>query len=136
MSPPSNDPDETPVVERSTKQVIVMRTDLNMRKGKMVAQGAHASMAVMLKYGYGLGPRPPAVQAWLDGSFTKVCVGVTSEEQLLEVERQAQRRGIPSARIVDSGRTEFHGAPTLTCLAVGPWWADEIDEVTGTLKLL
>ncbi len=26
------------------KQVIVLRKDLNMRKGKMVAQGAHASM--------------------------------------------------------------------------------------------
>ena len=33
------------------KQVIVMRRDLNMRKGKMVAQGAHASMAVLLNAG-------------------------------------------------------------------------------------
>ena len=30
------------------KQVIVLRKDLNMRKGKMVAQGAHASMAALL----------------------------------------------------------------------------------------
>jgi peptidyl-tRNA hydrolase len=27
------------------KQVIVLRKDLGMRKGKMVAQGAHASLA-------------------------------------------------------------------------------------------
>lgn len=26
------------------KQVIIIRTDLNMRKGKMIAQGAHASV--------------------------------------------------------------------------------------------
>ena len=31
-----------------TKQVIVIRKDLNMRKGKMIAQGAHASMKVIL----------------------------------------------------------------------------------------
>ena len=30
----------------NVKQVIVLRKDLNMRKGKMVAQGAHASMKV------------------------------------------------------------------------------------------
>jgi len=28
------------------KQVIVLRKDLQMRKGKMIAQGAHASMKV------------------------------------------------------------------------------------------
>lgn len=28
------------------KQIIVMRNDLNMRKGKMIAQGAHASIVL------------------------------------------------------------------------------------------
>lgn len=31
------------------KQVIVMRKDLQMTKGKIVAQGSHASLAVILK---------------------------------------------------------------------------------------
>ena len=30
------------------KQTIVLRKDLNMRKGKMIAQGAHASMRAIL----------------------------------------------------------------------------------------
>jgi PTH2 family peptidyl-tRNA hydrolase len=30
--------------EDAPKQVIIIRKDLNMRKGKMIAQGAHASM--------------------------------------------------------------------------------------------
>ena len=33
------------------KQVIVMRKDLGMRKGKMIAQGAHASLKVLLDAG-------------------------------------------------------------------------------------
>ena len=38
-------------MERTAKQVIVMRKDLGMRKGKMIAQGAHASMKVLLQAG-------------------------------------------------------------------------------------
>lgn len=33
-------------MNNNIKQVIIVRTDLNMRNGKMVAQGAHASMKV------------------------------------------------------------------------------------------
>jgi len=33
-------------MDQKIKQVIVMRTDLNMRKGKMCAQAAHASMKI------------------------------------------------------------------------------------------
>ena len=36
----------------ATKQVIVMRTDLNMRKGKMIAQGSHASLAFLTRNGF------------------------------------------------------------------------------------
>jgi peptidyl-tRNA hydrolase len=34
------------------KQMIVMRKDLNMRKGKMCAKATHASMAVLFKAGF------------------------------------------------------------------------------------
>ena len=34
-----------PAEQRPTKQVIVIRRDLRMRRGKEIAQGAHASMA-------------------------------------------------------------------------------------------
>jgi hypothetical protein len=68
------------------KQVIAMRKDLGMRKGKMIAQGAHASLKVLIDAGKrdpsGLGftiPLDPALSAWLGGRFTKVCVAVGSE---------------------------------------------------------
>jgi PTH2 family peptidyl-tRNA hydrolase len=68
------------------KQVIVMRRDLGMRRGKEIAQGAHASMIWLSlrirEPGYGF---TEAERTWLDGSFTKVCVRVDSEEELLGI---------------------------------------------------
>ncbi len=138
------------------KQVIVMRKDLNMRKGKMVAQGAHASMAVILNllqteakyYHWGaagttetytyhmeLHPQSP-IRQWLTDKFTKICVSVDSEQELIDIYNKAREANIPSALITDSGLTEFNGVPTNTCCAVGPWHAEEIDKITGHLKLL
>lgn len=127
-----------------TKMVIVMRTDLNMRKGKMIAQGAHASMAFLsniVKRMLDSGLRPddlllPVEIEWLESSFTKVCVQIDSEEALLMIAESARDSGIECHVITDSGLTEFHGVPTVTCLALGPDHADKIDPVTGHLKLL
>jgi PTH2 family peptidyl-tRNA hydrolase len=124
------------------KQVIVMRTDLGMRKGKMVAQGAHASIAwltELLRVAGHVDLREgltDAQRAWVEGDFVKVCVRVDSEEELRGVRDRAVRAGVQFATILDAGRTEFHGVPTLTCLAVGPDWADRVDAVTGELRLL
>jgi PTH2 family peptidyl-tRNA hydrolase len=120
------------------KQVIVIRKDLNMRKGKMVAQGAHASMKVLLDRGATTGSfeSTEAMTAWLLGRFTKICVSVDSEAALLDVVERARAAGVPVALITDSGATEFHGVPTNTCCAVGPAWSDEVDAITGTLPLL
>jgi len=137
-------------VEQTAKQVIVMRKDLNMRKGKMIAQGAHASLKVLLDAGsvdaagsdaVPPGPRfslalSPALAKWLGGRFTKVCVSVDSEAALDAIVEKARAAGVPCAVVVDAGHTEFHGVPTKTCCAVGPAWADEVDAITGGLPLL
>lgn len=128
--------------ERAVKQVIVMRKDLNMRKGKMIAQGAHASMRVLLDAGratdaatYQISMSEPMAQ-WMTGRFAKVCVGVTSEAELDEIIAKARAAGLPCSLIVDAGKTEFHGVPTKTCGAIGPAYADDIDAITGHLTLL
>lgn len=133
---------------RETKQVIVMRTDLNMRKGKMVAQGCHAAMKVLVdRFAWEEPSQDGAsvsvtltfdtpIFTWLKGRFTKICVKAKSEPELLDIFEAAERAGIPCALIEDCGLTEFHGQPTKTCCAVGPWWADEIDRITGHLELL
>lgn len=126
-----------------SKQVIVVRKDLNMRKGKMVAQGAHASMKAILdaminveeeKVLY-LEPGTPMTD-WINGIFTKVCVSVDSEEELLSIYNNAKVQGYNAALIQDVGLTEFGGVPTYTCCAIGPNWEDEVNAITGHLKLL
>lgn len=114
------------------KQVIVVRKDLNMRKGKMIAQSCHASVNVVVKH-----LTHKDVKSWMDnGLHTKICVSVDSEQELLDVYNSAQNAGIISSLITDSGLTEFHGVPTKTCVAIGPADSDKIDLITGHLKLL
>lgn len=125
------------------KQVIVIRKDLNMRKGKMCAQAAHASMAALLNAGAYQGDnfmlvlRTEALTRWMKGKFTKIVVSVDSEQELIDIYNKTIDLGIKyHALITDAGATEFNGVPTLTCLAVGPDLAANIDAVTGHLKLL
>lgn len=132
----------------NTKQVIVLRKDLNMRKGKMVAQGAHASMKVffdlMTQHGFWKDGRgdfkltttDKAMTEWINGAFTKVCVGVSSEQELLDVYNRALAAGLPASLITDAGKTEFGGVPTKTAVAVGPAESSRVDAITGTLTLL
>ena len=127
----------------STKQVIVIRKDLKMRKGKMIAQGAHASMKVffdMIEYTFErkmmLNGITPPMNEWVNGLFTKICVGVDSEEELLDVYQRAKDAGLPCSLIQDAGLTEFGGVPTHTAVAIGPDYSHGIDDITGHLKLL
>jgi peptidyl-tRNA hydrolase, PTH2 family len=130
--------------ERLAKQVIVIRRDLRMRRGKEIAQGAHASMA-WLRERVLPALRPagradqvhlsPAERGWLERSMRKVTVKVGSEQELLDVYDQALDAGLVVHMITDRGLTEFGGVPTRTCLAVGPDYDDLIDPVTGGLEL-
>lgn len=139
---------------KTIKQVIVMRNDLNMRKGKMIAQGSHASMAFltskakfrlfsekpMLAQNYSfineILSNPLEVQEWMEDGFTKVCVRCESEEELVELYNKSKEAKLNVELITDSGLTEFAGVPTKTCIAIGPNKNEEIDKITGHLKLL
>jgi PTH2 family peptidyl-tRNA hydrolase len=133
----------------SIKQVIIIRKDLNMRKGKMAAQAAHASMKVILDRMIKEDAMDGWVKLWslsmnfdsdfyewLSGSFKKIVVGINSEKELMDLYIEAQIAGLPCALIQDSGLTEFHGDPTYTAMAIGPAKSEEIDKITGTLELL
>lgn len=135
------------------KQVLVIRKDLNMRKGKIASQAAHASMKVFFdrimypienhltidgvkNYCVEIGGIAEEEKAWIEGLFTKICVGVDSGQDLLSVYDEAQNAGLPCALIQDAGLTEFGGIPTYTAVAIGPASAEKIDLITGKLKLL
>lgn len=140
----------------NVKQILVLRKDLGMRKGKMVAQGSHASLGVILNMfnnNQKLPECPPQIingeytlsltikegsslDEWLRGRFTKICVSVNSEQELIEIYETAKQKGLPCTLIKDAGLTEFNGVPTLTAVAIGPDEASKIDEVTKRLPLL
>lgn len=134
-------------MSKEAKQVIVVRKDLNMRKGKIAAQVAHASLGAFLKlinptkaknhiHVNGILELDTPEFAWLTGPFTKICVSCDSEAELLALVEKAKGKGILNCLITDAGRTEFNGVATITCAAFGPEWSDKLDELTGHLKLL
>ncbi len=121
------------------KQIIVVRKDLNMRKGKIAAQSCHASIAFMSRQLQSGGDRIKLSEAgrkWIESGFAKVVVSVNSEEELLDIKAKAECAGLEVHLVVDSGLTEFHNVPTKTCLAIGPDFSAKIDPITGKLQLL
>ena len=132
------------------KQVIVIRKDLKMRRGKEIAQGAHASMAFMTRRLHErFRTTPPVVGGgvvtmaefseaewlWITGNFRKIVVTVNSEEELWEIHDKARAGGVKSVQIFDAGLTEFGGVETMTALAIGPDFDEKIDPITGHLTL-
>jgi len=111
------------------KQVIVIRKDLNMRKGKMIAQGCHASLGAYFN------AKEADSELWLKNGQTKIAVSVESEAELLEIFQQAKNLKLPCALIKDAGHTELEPG-TMTAVGIGPADDDEINKVTGKLKLL
>ena len=113
----------------SYKQVILIRQDLNLPKGKLAAQVAHASVEAVLR------SDKKAVNAWRDEGMAKIVLKVKDEKELLKFLQLAKDRGLTTALITDAGRTVV--APgTRTCLAIGPDEEEAIDAVTKELKLL
>jgi PTH2 family peptidyl-tRNA hydrolase len=127
--------------EVRVKQVIVIRHDLKMRRGKQIAQSCHASMSFLTRRlqsndSISIDDFSEAAKTWLTGSFAKICCRVDSETALLEIHQRAVEAGLEVHLITDSGKTEFRGQPTRTCLAIGPDDSDRIDRITGDLQLL
>lgn len=127
------------------KQVIIIRRDLNMRRGKEIAQGSHASMDFLIERVKKASRQPTSNQisialndvelSWISDGMAKVCLQVASEGELLEIHKNAKKIGLESHLICDSGKTEFSGVPTFTAIAIGPASSELIDPITGSLAL-
>ena len=138
-----------------SKQMIVMRRDLKMRKGKIAAQAGHACVEATLMalaregrldqvrvtpteswvYLDDAGTPSTPLSRWFDAGVAKVCVYVDSEEALLDLAAKGREQGFAVALVRDAGYTEFHGEPTYTCLAFEPLSPEQIDPITGDLPL-
>ncbi len=147
---------------RYLKQVIVVRKDLSMPTGKLAAMVAHASMSFLLskiadslkESWLGRGPDKryfthfhlsaneaqwlteldPGLEETGQVSMAKIVLRVDSETELLAIETKAKGFGLNVHRVIDSGHS--HNPPgTLTCVAIGPHWPEELEPITGGLKV-
>lgn len=130
------------MTDRPIKQIIVIRRDLGMRRGKEIAQGAHAAMVWLtsrLRDAPALGHFSPLLseveRLWVEGLFTKITLQAANEEELVAVHEAAKAAGLQSHLMEDAGLTEFAGVKTKTAVGIGPDYSDRIDPVTSRLKL-
>jgi len=114
------------------KQVIAVRTDLDMSRGKIAVQVAHGAVSAAERARI---TRQDVWKAWMNEGQKKVAVKVASETDLLELRRLAIVHRLPNALIRDAGMTELPPG-TITVVGIGPALANDIDKVTGNLKLL
>ena len=111
------------------KQVMIVRTDLKMRKGKIAAQCCHGSLGSYKK------TDPKKIRKWENEAYAKVVLKVQTKEELLELKKLADEKNISNYLVIDAGRTQIPTS-SITVLALGPDEDEIIDEVTGDLKLL
>jgi peptidyl-tRNA hydrolase, PTH2 family len=114
------------------KQVIAVRTDLKMGKGKLAVQVAHAAVSSAEQTRR---REPKWLQSWFVQNQRKICVKVQSEQDLRTIKSSLDEGGIPNAIIEDAGLTQLEPGTT-TCLGIGPCPEDLVDRYTGELKLL
>lgn len=106
-----------------------------MRKGKMCAQAAHASVKSLIDNldmdnGWDF-----KINRWLEYGMPKIVVGIDSEDELFQLHQAAKEFGLNVTLIQDAGKTEFK-EPTYTCIAIGPDEDHIVDKITRELKLL
>eukprot|EP00010_Vexillifera_abyssalis_P008360 CAMPEP_0201544486 /NCGR_PEP_ID=MMETSP0173_2-20130828/1103_1 /ASSEMBLY_ACC=CAM_ASM_000268 /TAXON_ID=218659 /ORGANISM="Vexillifera sp., Strain DIVA3 564/2" /LENGTH=157 /DNA_ID=CAMNT_0047952615 /DNA_START=20 /DNA_END=489 /DNA_ORIENTATION=+ len=86
------------------KQVLVVRMDIGMKRGKAAAQCCHASLGA---YKRALKQTPMAVKAWETFGTAKVTLKVNSFEEIKQVEAAAKEKGLPTYLVQDAGRTQI-----------------------------
>ncbi|MFH1209346.1 MAG: peptidyl-tRNA hydrolase Pth2 [archaeon] len=111
------------------KQVIIVRQDLRMEKGKLSAQCSHASVECALK------SDKDKLEEWVNEGSKKIILKVKDLKELIYYRDLAKKNKLNYSLIKDAGKT-FFKTPTITCLGIGPDRDELIDKVSGTLKML
>ncbi len=111
------------------KQVIIMRNDLKMGKGKIAAQACHASLGAYKK------AELFKINIWENNGAKKVVLKVNSLKELFKIFESVKRTNLPFYLVRDAGHTQIPSA-TITCLGIGPDDDEKIDKISYDLKLL
>ncbi|MDE1762152.1 MAG: peptidyl-tRNA hydrolase Pth2 [Candidatus Micrarchaeota archaeon] len=119
-------------LDEEIKQVIIVRTDIEMGKGKLAAQVGHAAVSSYLE---ALRIESRIAEMWLASGQKKIVLKVDSVESMERLYKAFEYKGIPCALVSDAGLTQLPPG-TKTALGIGPWKGLEIDKLTAALKLL
>lgn len=130
----------------SCKMALVLRADVGMTKGKLCAQASHAAVQSVLNIvssssssssssGRNNSKEKAALETWLERGQTKVVLKASSAEELIGLVERAKAQRVPFALVRDAGHTQVEPG-TITALALGPALENEINNLTGHLKLL
>mgnify|MGYP001158344456 CR=1 FL=1 len=111
------------------KLAIIVNTALKMKKGKIAAQAGHGAVSATLA------SNPALLDAWFSSGQTKVCLKGEDDKHLLELKKKAEVASLPVVKILDAGRTQIP-AGSLTVVAIGPALKEDLESITGDLKLL
>jgi len=114
------------------KMCIVLRMDLDMSTGKLIAQAAHAAVGASE---LGKKENHKAWRRWRDEGAKKVALEAESLEEIEELAGKANKLDIVNILIQDAGHTEVPPG-TVTALGLGPDRSDLLDKVTGSLPLI
>jgi PTH2 family peptidyl-tRNA hydrolase len=112
------------------KQVILVRKDVAMGKGKVAAQVAHASLGAYRK---AKKLEPKKVADWEREGGKKVVLRASLDE-LMEFRQWADGAGVASYLVKDAGHTQVEPG-TVTALGLGPDTEEKL-KPTEKLKLL
>ena len=113
----------------SFKQVIIIRQDLKLPKGKLAVQASHASVGAMIK------SHKDDISKWQAEGMKKIVLKVKDLDELLLYKRKAEDNGLVVSLITDAGHTVVEPG-TVTCLGIGPDKEEKVDKITGALKML
>ena len=116
-------------MSKQLKQIIVVNEALSLPRGKLAAQVAHASVAGFLA------ADGEAKKNWLDVGMPKVVLSASGENEVTALYQQAMEAKLPTYVISDAGKTVVEPG-TITCVVIGPAVIEEIDKITGHLRLL
>jgi len=111
------------------KQVIIVRQDLKLPKGKLAVQVAHASVNCALACS------DKKVRKWKKQGAKKIVLKVKTLHQLKKYHELAKKKRIVTRLISDAGLTTVRPG-TVTCLGIGPDFSEKINRITGELKML
>ena len=115
------------MIKKQYKQVILVREDLNMPKGKMCSQVAHAAVECIMA------SDKKKLEEWRKQGMKKIVLRVKDLDELRKFKGLAKDNGLVSKLVTDAGKTVFN-EPTITCLGIGPDEENKIDAITGKLE--